>query len=66
MMRVVINSMFLHHYVDPDPRVKTFEKQGATEKRVTDCEMRDFGNSAYLHWRLMKVSCRICLLFFDG
>ena len=60
MMRVVINSMFLHHYVE------TFEKQGATEKRVTDCEMRDFGNSAYLHWRLMKVSCRVCLLFFDG
>ena len=52
MIRVVISSMFLHYFVDPDPRVKTFEKKGTTEKGVTKCEMRDFGNSAHLHWRL--------------
>ena len=33
--------MFLYHFVDPEPRVKIFEKEGATKKGGIDLEMRD-------------------------
>ena len=50
--------MFLHHFVDPDPRVEIFEKEWATGKGGIDFEMANLGTSAHLHWGLKKISCR--------
>ena len=40
MARVVIDSMFVYHFVDPDLRVVTiFRKEGTAENGVVDFEM---------------------------
>ena len=36
-----LDRMFRQHFVDPDPRVEIFEKEGATEKESSDLEMGD-------------------------
>ena len=53
MTGVVINSMFINHFVDRDLRV---EKNGSAENRGVDFEIGDIGNSEYLYWRLKGIS----------
>ena len=48
--RLVINSMFIYHFVDPDLKVETFfEKDGAEENGGVDFEIRHIGTSAHLY-----------------
>ena len=62
---MVINSMFVHHFVDPDLRIETFfEKEGTAENEGVDFEIEHIGTSAHLYWRLKKISCRACLLLY--
>ena len=61
---VIIGSMLVYHFVDPDLRVKIiFRKEGTTENGRIDFEIEDIGTSAHWYWRLKKISCRACLLF---
>ena len=62
---VVIDSMFISHFVDPDLRIEIFfEKQGAAKNAAVDFEIGDIDTSAHLYWRLMELSCKVCLLCF--
>ena len=58
--------MFIYHIVDPDLRVEIFfEKEGTAKNGGVDFEVGDIGTSAHLYWRLKKISCRACLLFYN-
>ena len=62
---MVINSVFICDFVDLDPRIEAFfEKGGVAENGATDYEIGDIGTSASSYWRLKKISCRVCLLFY--
>ena len=62
---MVINSMFVFHFVDPDLRVEIiFRKEGTSQNECTDFEIGDIGTSAHWYWRLKKISCKACLLFY--
>ena len=62
---MVIDSVFVYHFVDPDLRVETFfEKDGAAKNGKVDFEIGDTGRSAHLYWRLKKISFRACLLSY--
>ena len=46
---MVIDSMFIYHFVDPDLRVeRIFRKEGATENGESDFEIVDIDTSP--HW----------------
>ena len=63
--RLVINSTFVYHFVDPDLRIETlFKKDETTENRGVDFEIGDIGTSAHLYWRSKKISCRACLFSY--
>ena len=66
---MVINSIFVYHFVDFDLRVEIFfKKEWAGENGGVDFEIVDIGTSAHLHWRLKKISCRaflFCHFFGD-
>ena len=48
--RVVINSMFIYHFVDPDLRVETFfQKDEEVKNGGVDFEIGDIGTSAHLY-----------------
>ena len=41
-----MDSMFIYHFVDPDPRLEiTFRKEGAVENGGIDFEIVDMGTS---------------------
>ena len=62
---MVIDSMFVYHFVDPDLRVKTFfGKDEQAENGGVDFEIGDIGTFAHLYRRLKKISCRACLLSY--
>ena len=68
--KVVINSMFIYHFIDPDLRVETiFEKDEAKENGGVDCEIALVHK--YLYKLVLKVeenlmqSLSPLLLFFD-
>ena len=68
--RVVINSMFIYHFINPDLRVETiFEKDEAKENGGVDCEIGLVHK--YLYKLVLKVeenlmqSLSPLLLFFD-
>ena len=68
--KVVINSMFIYHFIDPDLRVETiFEKDEAKENGGVDCEIGLVHK--YLYKLVLKVeenlmqSLSPLLLFFD-
>ena len=55
--RVVIKSMFVYHFVDPDMRVDIlFKKEEAPGNGSVDFEIGDIGTSAHLYWKLNKIS----------
>ena len=57
--------MFVYHFVDSDLRVEIiFRKGGTAGNGGIDSEVGDIGNSAHWYWRLKKISCRACLLFY--
>ena len=66
--RVVINSMFIYHFIDPDLRVETvFEKDEAKENGGVDCEIALVHK--YLYTLVLKVEENLmqslsALLFF--
>ena len=46
---VVVNNMFIHHFVDPNLRVEIiFSKDDMTENEGFDFKIGDIGTSA--HW----------------
>ena len=61
---MVIDSMFVYHFVDPGWRVFViFRKERTAENEEIDFEIGDIGTSAHLYWRLKRISCRACLSF---
>ena len=47
---MVVDSMFVYHFVDPDLRVKTLsEKNEAAENGVVDFVTGDIGTSVHLN-----------------
>ena len=65
MTRVVIDSIFVYHFVDPDMRVEIiFRKEETSENGGIDFEIGDTGTSVHWYWRLNKISCRACLIFY--
>ena len=57
--------MFVFHFVDPDLRVEIlFRKEGTTENGGIHFEIGDIDPSAHCYWRLEKISCRACQLFY--
>ena len=62
---MVIDIMFVYHFVDSDLKIEIFfEKEGLAENGGVDFEIGDIGTSALLYWRLKKISCKACLLFY--
>ena len=58
--------MFISHFVDTDLRVEIFFKKGwVAENGGPDFEIGDIGTSAHLYWRLKKISCKACVLFYN-
>ena len=50
---MVIDSIFVYHFVDPDLKVEViFRKEGAAENGATDFEIGGIGLSAHWYWRL--------------
>ena len=46
---MVIDSMFMYHFVNPDLRVEIiFRKERTTENRGTDFEIKDI--DTFAHW----------------
>ena len=57
--------MFVYHFVGPDLRADLrSKKEGTAENGGVDFEIGDIGTSAHWYWRLKKISCRACLLFY--
>ena len=53
---LVIDSIFVDHFVEPDLRVETFfQKDEAAENGGVDFEIGDIGTTAHLYWRLKKL-----------
>ena len=62
---MVIDSVFVYHFVDPDLRVEIFfEKEGAAGNGSDGLEIKDKATSEDLYWKLKKILCGACLLFF--
>ena len=62
---MVIHSVFVYHFVDPDLRVEIFfEKQGVAGNGSDGFEIKDKATSEDLYWKLKKILCGACLLFF--
>ena len=62
---MVIDSMFVHHFVDADLRVETFfETDGAAGNGGVDFEIGDIGTSTHLALEVEENSCRACLLSY--
>ena len=62
---MVIDIIIVYHFVDPGLRVKTFfEKGRVAENGAVDFEIGDSDTSAHLYWRLKKIPCRACQLFY--
>ena len=52
---MVIDSMFVYHFVDPDLRVEMiFRKEEPGENGGIDFETRDIGTSTHWYWRKKK------------
>ena len=59
------NRQYVYYFVDPDLRVEIIlKKAGTAENGGIDYEIGDIGTSAHWYWRLKKISCGACLLFY--
>ena len=57
---MVIDSLFVYHLVDPDPRVEIFfEKARAAENEGVGFEIGDIGTFVHLYWRLKKFHANV-------
>ena len=57
--------MFVYHFADPDLSVEIISrKDGTTEIGGIDFEIGNIGTSGHWYWRLKKISCGACLLFY--
>ena len=62
---MVFDSTFSYRFVGIDLSVEiVFKKVGETENGDVDFEIGEIGTSAYWYWRLKKISCSPCLLFY--
>ena len=53
---MVIESIFVYHFVDPDLKVEVISrKEGTAENGGIDFEIGDIGTSAHWYWRLKKI-----------
>ena len=58
--RVLLDSMFGYHFIDPDLRIEIFfQKDAVAENGGLDFEKWDVGTSAHFYWRLKKISWRV-------
>ena len=54
---MVIESIFVYHFVDPDLKVEVISrKEGTAENGGIDFEIGDIGTSAHWYWRLKKIA----------
>ena len=66
---MVIDSIFVYHFVDPDLKVEViFRKEGTAENGGIDFEIGDIGTSAHWYWRLKKTAFKSLLIlsFFNS
>ena len=57
---MIIDSMFVYHFADPELRIEMFfQKEGTAENGGVDFEIVYIGISGHLHWWL-----KIFLLFY--
>ena len=62
---MVIDSIFVYHFVDPDLRAEIFfKKEEAAENGGVGFEIGDISTFTHLYWRLKKVAFRAYLLFY--
>ena len=62
---MVIDSIFVYYFVDPHLSVEAFfKKDGEAQNGGVKFEIGYVDTSAHLIWRLKKISCRTCLLFY--
>ena len=53
---MVIDSIFVYHFVDPDLKVEIiFRKEGTAKNGEIDFEIGDIDTSAHCYWRLKKI-----------
>ena len=58
-----MGQMFTYHLADLDLRIEIFlKKDGTAGNEKFYFETRETDKSAQLHWRLKKISYRVCLL----
>ena len=54
---MVIDSIFVYHFVDPDLKVDViFRKEGTAENGGVDFKIGDIGTSVHWYWRLKKIA----------
>ena len=54
---MVIDSIFVYHFVDPDLKVEViFRKERTAENGGIDFEIGDIGTSGHWYWRLKKIA----------
>ena len=57
---MVIDSIFVYHFVDPDLKVEViFRKEGIAENGGIDFEIGDIGTSPDWYWMLKKIAFKI-------
>ena len=64
---MIIESMFVYHFLNPDLRVEIiFRKEGTAENGGIDFEIRDMATRylCTLVLEVQEVSCRTCLHFY--
>ena len=62
---MVIDSIFVYHFVDRDLRVEIIvRKEETVENGGIGFEIGDIGTSAFWYWRLTRISSRAGLLFY--
>lgn len=61
---MVIDSMLVYQFFNPDLSVEVFfKKEGTAEKWGVDFEIEDISTPAQLYCGLREISCEVCLLF---
>ena len=54
---MVIDSIFVYHFVNPDLKVEVISKKdGKDENGGIDFKIGDIGTSAHWYWRLEKIA----------
>ena len=63
---MIINSIIVYHFVDPDLRFQIFfEEEGRTKNGSFDSEIENMGTSSNLYWELKKFHAEPVYFFIE-